>query len=121
MKTLKIYNGLLILVVLFLLFVQATSINQTEEPQIIRAKSFEFVDENGMVRASLHADVNGETIFRLRNSKGEIRVKLGADEDGSGLLLLNGKTEPGIHMLSKNNPTEITVTDGSGVKKVIKP
>jgi hypothetical protein len=48
-------------------------------------------------------------------------VKLGADKDGSGLLLLNGSTEPGVHMLAKNNGTTLTLTNKGGQRRVITP
>jgi hypothetical protein len=87
----------------------------------IRGRAFELVDEHGRVRAQLNVESNGETVFRLRDSKGEIRVKLGAGRDGSGLLLLDGSTEPGIHMLAKSSGTSVTLAKSGGQRRVITP
>ena len=52
--------------------------------------------------------------FRLRDQDGRIRVKLGADRTGSGLLLLDENTEPGIHAVTGADGTALSVrgTDG---------
>jgi len=89
--------------------------------QIIRARSIELVDDKGKSRALLSVEANGETVFRLRDSEGTIRVKLGASKDGSALLLLNDSTNPGIHALAKNNGTSITLINNNGQKKIINP
>jgi hypothetical protein len=48
-------------------------------------------------------------------------VKLGASEEGSGLLLINDLTEPGVHLLARQDDTSLTLTDHSGAEQVIKP
>jgi hypothetical protein len=60
-------------------------------------------------------------IFRLRDEKETIRVKLGASEEGSGLLLINDLTEPDVHLLAKQDDTSVTITNQSGAEQVIKP
>lgn len=87
----------------------------------IRARSIELVDSKGVSRALLSTEPDGETVFRIKDADGTIRVKLGGSKDGSGLLLLNDKTEPGIHMLAKANGTSMTVSDANGRKKVFVP
>jgi hypothetical protein len=47
-------------------------------------------------------------VFRLTDPSGRIRVKLAADQDGSGLLLANDSQQPGVHMLA----------DGSGGERI---
>jgi hypothetical protein len=79
---------------------------------VLRAQAIELVDGRGRVRAQLNVEANGEVVFRLRDSSGTIRVKLGASEDGSGLLLANEATEPGVHILAKRNATSLTVKRG---------
>jgi hypothetical protein len=64
---------------------------------------------------------NGEVVFRLRDAQGTIRVKMGASEDGSGLLLINDLTEPGIQILADQNGTSLTLNDEGGAKRVIEP
>ena len=91
------------------------------EAPIIRARSIELIDSKGQSRALLSVETNGETVFRLRDSDGTIRVKLGASKDGSALLLLNDSTEVGIHALAKNNGTSVTLVNKTGEKKIINP
>jgi len=67
----------------------------------ITVREFELVDEQGEQRVSIKVEQNGEVLLRLRDSNGTIRVKLGANEEGSGLLLLDSETNPGIHALAK--------------------
>jgi hypothetical protein len=81
-------------------------------PNVVRAQAIELVDGHGRVRAQLNVESSGEVVFRLRDSSGVIRVKLGASEDGSGLLLANEATEPGVHILAKRNGTSLTVRRG---------
>jgi hypothetical protein len=81
-------------------------------PSVLRAQVIELVDVRGRVRAQLNVESNGEVVFRLRDSSGTIRVKLGASDDGSGLLLANEATEPGVHILAKRNATSLTVKRG---------
>jgi hypothetical protein len=90
-------------------------------PPALRARSLQLVDERGQVRAQFDVESNGEAVFRLRDAKGAIRVKLGASEDGSGLLLLNEATEPGVHILSKGAGTSVTLAGKDGQKRVITP
>lgn len=95
--------------------------NQTI-PQVLRVRAFQLVEENGEIRAQLNVDeTNGEVIFRLLDAKGTIRVKMGASEEGSGLLLLNNLTEPGVHILADQNGTSLTLTEEGGAKRVIEP
>lgn len=62
---------------------------------------------------------NGEFVFRLRDEKETLRVKIGASEEGSGLLLINNLTEPGVHILADQNGSSLTLTEESGAKRVI--
>jgi hypothetical protein len=81
-------------------------------PNVLRAQAIELVDARGRVRAQLNVESSGEVVFRLRDSSGTIRVKLGASEDGSGLLLANEATEPGVHILATRSRTFVTVKRG---------
>ena len=82
-------------------------------PDVIRARALELVDERGRVRAQLNVESSGEVVLRLRDSAGTIRVKLGAGDDGSGLLLANEQTEPGVHILANRRATSITLQRGA--------
>jgi hypothetical protein len=97
-------------------------------PKVIRAQAIELVSEQGQVRSRLNVEQGGEVVFRLLDKNGTIRVKLGAGEDGSGLLLLDEATEPAVHMLARRNATAakpnttgITLKGGGGQQRVIKP
>ena len=80
------------------------------------------MDGNGRIRASLRVEPpGGEVVFRLMDQQGTIRVKLGVSEEGSGLLLANDATEPGVHMLAKLDGTSITLTGKDGQQRAIKP
>ena len=92
-----------------------------DSPEVVRARAFELVDERGQVRAQFNVESSGETVLRLRDASGEIRVKLGADKDGSGLLLLDGATEPGIHMLAGANGASVTLSSRGRTPRVIAP
>jgi hypothetical protein len=110
------------LILLVVVIAQSRMIANQTIPEVLRVRAFELVDENGSVRAQLNIDeTNGEVIFRLRDEKETIRVKLGASEEGSGLLLINDLTEPGVHLLAKQDDTSLTITNQSGAEQVIKP
>jgi hypothetical protein len=66
--------------------------------------------------------------LRLLDRSGTIRVKLGASESGSGLLLLDGATEPGVQIIAKwgdtaakPTTTSLTLRGANGQERVITP
>jgi hypothetical protein len=81
-------------------------------PAVLRAQQIELVDGNGLVRANLKVERDGQVVFRLMDDRGTIRVKLGADENGSGLLLANESTEPGVHLLATRERSWLSVQRG---------
>ena len=123
MKTNRLAVALTVInfVLLIAVFVQSRAIATQTVAQVLRVRAFELVDENGRVRAQLNVESNGEVVFRLRDEKGTIRVKIGASEEGSGLLLINNLTEPGVHILADQNGTSLTLTEEGGAKRVIEP
>ena len=52
-------------------------------PDVIQAKVFQLVDDNGDVRAELKTDVNGERSFTLMDQQGQPRLIAGLDGDNS--------------------------------------
>ena len=48
-------------------------------------------------------------VLLLRDQNGTIRVKLGASESGSGLLLANERTEPGAQILAGRTGTLLSL------------
>jgi hypothetical protein len=89
-------------------------------PSVLRARAFELVDGRGQVRAQIDVERNREVVFRLRDQRGRIKVKIGASRAGSGLLLLNESTEPGIQALAGEQETSVTVQRGDA-RQVIMP
>jgi hypothetical protein len=96
-------------------------------PAVLRGRALELVDDRGRVRAEikvLPADPNvrmpdgtrgyPETVqLRLIDSEGGPNVKLGATEDGAGLVLggdagyvqiLSRKGSPFVKLVNKNGP-----------------
>ena len=103
--------GVGIVLVVSGLFQDRPAVAQTP-PDVVRARAIELVDGRGRVRAQLNVESSGEVVFRLRDSAGTIRVKLGASEEGSGLLLANEATEPGVHIVANRRATSVTVQRG---------
>ena len=89
---------------------------KAEVAPLLRVGAIELVDDRGEVRAQL--DVQGQSVvLRLRDADGQIRVKLAASRDGSGLLLLDESTEPGVHMLAQQE-SSIAVRQGGQTKQL---
>jgi hypothetical protein len=81
-------------------------------PQVLRARTIELVDARGLRRASLKVEPQGDVVFRLFDRRGTIRVKLGASENGSGLVLNDESTAPGVHVLATRERTMVAVQRG---------
>ena len=114
------------LTILILILVQGRMVTTPATSDVLRVRAIELVDERDQVRAQLNVEPGGEVVFRLRcqdrvGKSSFHRVKLGASEEGSGLLLLNELTEPGIHLLVDPSETYITLTEQGGAKQEIKP
>lgn len=109
-------------------FTQSTSAASRTDNLVLRAQAIEIIDERGKIRASLKADLRSETVLRLMDANGTIRVKLGADESGSGLLLADETTQPGVHIIARQTgtserplTTNLTLRSKGGQERVIKP
>ena len=121
---LLITNVLLVLIVLG----HGAFAQQQPVAAVLRGRALELVDERGRIRCRINVEQTGEVVLRLTDQRGVIRVKLGAGADGSGMLLLDEKTEPGIHLIArqtatadKKNTTGITLTGPNGRRKVVAP
>lgn len=128
MKTQRLAMVLLAinLAVLALSFTAVRSSALQADNQILRIRMLELVDANGKVRSRLNVEAEGTVVFRLFDETGTIRVKLGADKNGSGLVLIDETTEPGVHILARRTPkperaktTSITLTGAKGRQRVI--
>lgn len=106
---------------LFFILTQAKPSAAESVAPVLRAQAIELVDDQGQIRAQFNLEPDGEVIFRLRDATGAVRVKLGAGEDGSGLLLLDEATEPGVHILVNPTGATLTLTGQEGQQEVIKP
>ncbi len=102
---------------------------------VLRGRALEIVDDRGRVRASIRihpADPSfkmpdgtvgyPETVLlRLIDSKGGPNVKLGASDEGSGLLL-GGDSDPTyVQILAKGSNTSLKLSEKDGREQVIKP
>jgi len=92
---------------------------RSEPDPVLRGQALELVDAAGQVRSRLNVEKDGQVVFRLLDQRGTIRVKLGAGEDGSGLVLLDERTEPGIHLVARREAqgergaTSVTLRSGN--------
>lgn len=95
---------------------------------VLRRRGLALVDDAGQVRAELTVEADGEALFRMRDSAGIIRVKVGAGDNGSGLLLLDETTEPGVQIIARRSATatrptttSINLTGVGGQRRTITP
>jgi hypothetical protein len=72
---------------------------QTVDP-VLRGRSLELVGDDGVIRTRLEVKSEGTVLLQLFDEKGIIRVKLGASEHGSGLLLSDESNETGIQLVA---------------------
>jgi len=90
-------------------------------PEVLRGRSLELIDAGGQVRARFNVEPDGEVVLRLLDQQGTIRVKLGAGKGGSGLLLANDASEPGVHILATAKGSSIRVANKDGRERRIAP
>jgi hypothetical protein len=119
------------LVILMLVFSQRNQAVAQKDASVLRGSALEIVDERGTIRARINMEPavtmpDGKAypeavVFRLTDPEGRIRVKLGADRDGSGLLLADDAQQPGLHLLAKATESFLKVVNKNGREQVIKP
>jgi hypothetical protein len=90
-------------------------------PGLLSPTALEVVDEHGQIRARLDVESKGEIVLRLLDQEGTIRVKLGAAKDGSGLVLANDATEPGVHILAKATGSSLRIKNKDGRERILTP
>src|SRR5262245_56939881 len=91
-----------------LLLAGRAAIAQAVSP-LIRARAIELVDDRGTDCCPAQRGAGRRGCLRLRDATGTIRVKIGASEEGSGLVLLDEATEPGVHMIARRAGTSVTL------------
>ena len=131
MKSQRLAMGLTALNLLLLLAVLVPQLRPSQAQEVVpvlRGRALELVDEAGQVRSRINVEPDGEVVFRLTDRTGTIRVKLGAGESGSGLLLLDGATEPAVQVIARRTgtperptTTSVTLRGAAGEQRVIKP
>jgi len=117
---LSIFNMLLLCAIL----AQGNSAVAQTDPTVVRARLFEVLDSRGTVRAQIKVESESDpdaVVLRLRDANGNVRVKLGATEISSGLVLSNDVEETLVHLLSKQGNTTMTLTDKNGRQRIITP
>ena len=107
---------------------QATTSTQKTVVPLLRGRALELLDERDQVRVRIDVEPDGEAVLRLIDEDGGIRVKLGAGEGGSGLLLLDEATEPAVHIIARRTgtaatptTTSVTLRGAGGRQRVIVP
>jgi hypothetical protein len=99
---------------------------------ILRGRALEIVDDSGRVRASIAvlpeqiAKADGKlytetVLLRLINSQGRPNIKLGASEQGAGLVL-GGESNPTyVQILAEGPSTSLKMINKDGQQQLIKP
>ena len=99
------------------------------EPQAVRVRSLELIDEQNRVRALLAVmpptTVDGKdypetVLFRLIDPQSGPVVKIAASKTGSGLLL-SDDAEGGIQAIADDERTFVKLIGQTGVEKVVEP
>lgn len=116
------------LVLLVVLLTHNRAAVAQSDGSVLRGRGLELVDAAGQVRAEFTVEPDGEALFRMRDSAGTIRVKLGAGDTGSGLLLIDETTEPGVQIVARRSATatrptttSIHLTGAAGQRRAITP
>jgi hypothetical protein len=115
MKTHAFTLFMCLLNLVLLLFIAAKPGDQVVDKLTVR--EFDLVDKHGTNRVSIKTEDDGSIVFRMKDSKGTIRVKMGADESGSGLVLLNADTNPGLQVLAKKDGASMALYNKEGKKR----
>jgi len=124
---LTVINLLILLIVLFLF----TTAFKSEVVPIVRGHAFELIDEHGKVRAEIKVLPTEPTLkmpdgtvgypetvlFRLFDSEGGPNVKIGATEDGAGLVL--GGESGYIQILSRTAEPTVKLANKKGDEHII--
>jgi hypothetical protein len=108
------------LLLLIFLLAQSPSTAQQDVVPVVRTRAFELVDEGGKVRAQINVEKTGEVVFRLRDAKGTIRSKFGASESGSGLSMMDDRTEATVQIRSNQAGGNMILIDREGRERTVK-
>jgi len=124
----RLVVGLVAANLLLVVLVAAQAGPREAARDVLRGRALELIDERGQIRATLDVDDAGEVLLRLRDRNGTIRVKMGAAEHGSGLLLVDEAAEPAVQIIARRTPTAsrpgttgITLRGAGAQPHVIRP
>lgn len=81
--------------ILLLIFASFGLLALTGDDGALRARSFELVSEDGLLRASLRLD-EGNPVFTLNDENGLERLKLFYEPDATGIYVLDAESTPRI-------------------------
>jgi hypothetical protein len=102
------------------LLAQTPSEAQQSITPVVRTRAFELVDDNGKTRAQIDIEKTGEVVFRLRDENGTIRSKFSGGKGGSGLSMMDDRTEATIQIRAIGTGGSMMVFDRKGNKNEIK-
>jgi hypothetical protein len=105
---------------------------------VLRTRGLEIVDDRGTLRATIQVLPGGKladgtaypeaVVFRLNDSSGAIRVKLGATDAGSGLVLMDdarlqgvGGQAVGVHLDTDKGGGSIKIRGADGREQIVTP
>jgi hypothetical protein len=115
------------LALLIFLVVQARSTPVLSSP-IMRTQGLELVDGHGQTRARLQIKGSDTVELDLFDQTGNVRVKLGGGENGSGLFLADETTNTGVQIIARRTGTTdqpattgIIFTGADGLRREITP
>jgi hypothetical protein len=110
------------LLLLTLLLLRGESVGAQDVAPVLRARMFELVDGRGTVRASFRVESEPDaTVLRLSDETGTIRVKLAADARGSGLVLVDDRTELGVQIGAQPAGSFVRLVNRDGREQVLRP
>jgi hypothetical protein len=92
-------------------------------PDVIKAKGFDVVDNQGRIRAALYMDFRGDPRFYLRGADGTLRAELSCEADDTSLALYdaNGRDRetlqvfkdlPSIWLRDRNGEVNVSIHGG---------
>jgi hypothetical protein len=119
--TVAVLLGLLVLAQFGLIQSVRAAQPQTQVHDVLRARVIELVSEQGQVVGQLHTAPDGSGNLRLRSGSGEVRVKLGATADGSGLLLMNQHTEPAVSLTAASTGAALALEERGKPRRLLTP
>jgi len=114
-----ILTALNLVVLVALLAERRTSADPAISP-VVRTNAFELVDNTGKVRAQMSVEQNGDAVFRLRGADGTIRAKFATTADGSGLVLMDERTEATVQIRANKDGGGIVLFSRDGRRNVLK-